>query len=74
MPQYRKPPAGSVAAYAPASEGPFMCSHCEYINPRSECRKPELVAEAKALRNLDRTATVAQVESAACCDFFEKRR
>jgi hypothetical protein len=73
MARYRQTPDGAVAAYAPASAGPFRCDRCDYFTDQRECRKPEVVTEAKALRGLGRTALRASVDPGGCCNFFEPR-
>lgn len=72
MTRYRKTPAGTVAAYAPPSDGPFKCADCEYVNGQADCRRPEVVAEFKALNKIPRTATLAPVEFNGCCNHYEK--
>ncbi len=47
--------------YAPASEGPFRCDHCEYFKAPTTCTKPEIIR----LRQ-------GKVQAGACCDYFEK--
>ena len=69
--RYEKTPRGAVASYAPASDGPFRCDHCEYQDAL-QCFKPEVVKEAKELRGLSYAAKTVTVDAAACCNFFEK--
>lgn len=68
--RYRKTPPNAVASYAPASQGPFVCSNCEY-QKRLYCEKPEVVREAQQLRGLAKQASVVLVEGNACCNFHE---
>lgn len=70
-PTYRKTPPGAIASYAPASEGPFRCDHCEY-QLALNCHKPEVLSEARLLRQLPTTARTVTVEADACCNFFER--
>ena len=67
-----KTPSGAAAAYAPASEGPFRCDHCEYQR-NLQCHKPEVVWELTKRKQSERNYTVP-VDAAACCNFFEKDR
>jgi hypothetical protein len=49
------------AVYQDASQGPFMCSNCQYFSAPTQCSNKYIVAT--------RGGTV---EGAACCDLFEK--
>jgi hypothetical protein len=69
--RYESTPAGAVASYQPASEGPFRCDHCEYQTDL-QCRKPEVLKEARELRGLGWHAKTVAVDAAGCCNFFEK--
>lgn len=71
--RYRKTPAGAVASYAPPSDGPFRCDHCEYQR-KLECRKPEVVKEAQQFRGASLYATTVTIDAGGCCNFFEKLR
>ena len=73
MTHYVKTPAGAVASYAPASDGPFRCDRCEH-QVSLRCHQPEVVEEAQRFRGLNASAQTVPVEAGACCNFFEKRR
>ena len=67
-----KTPSGAVAAYAPESEGPFRCDHCEY-QKNLQCHRPEVVKELTGRKQSERNYSV-KVEAGACCNFMEKDR
>ena len=63
-----KTPAGSVAAYAPPSRGPFRCDTCEYYVQKNRCERAEVVKELG-----DAGKGLAKVEPSGCCNYHDKK-
>jgi len=70
--RYRKMPHGQVAAYAPASAGPFHCGNCAYQKSLM-CVQPDAMREQILLGNSPKGATSFKVEAGGCCSYQEKR-